>query len=164
MTRLRGRLTYANVVSTLCLFLLLGGGAAVAASELPKDSVGARQLRAGAVTPAKLSEASRAALAGAVGPVGPQGEKGAPGKDGAQGREGKAGPAGKDGKQGPVGPSDLFSTTGSFHSLTPGPGGSSSPSSISRPVSTWSSPLRSPRPKAGPPRSTANSLSSVGPR
>jgi hypothetical protein len=125
MTRLRGRLTYANVVSTLCLFLLLGGGAAVAASRLPKDSVGTQQLRVGAVTPAKLSKASRAALAGAAGPPGPQGEKGPQGKEGPQGREGKVGPAGKDGKpgeQGPVGPSDLFATTGSFHSLTPGPG------------------------------------------
>lgn len=125
MKRLRGRLTYANVVSTLCLFLLLGGGAAVAASRLPKDSVGAQQLRVGAVTPVKLSKASRAALVGAAGPAGPQGEKGPQGKEGPQGREGKVGPAGKDGKQGeqgPVGPSDLFATAGSFHSLTPGPG------------------------------------------
>ena len=30
--RLRSHLTYANVISTLCLFLLLGGGSAVALS------------------------------------------------------------------------------------------------------------------------------------
>lgn len=45
---IRGRLTYANVVSTLCLFLLLGGGA-YAAANLKKDSVGSKQLKAGAV-------------------------------------------------------------------------------------------------------------------
>jgi hypothetical protein len=33
MRRLSGQLTYANVVSTLCLVLLLGGGAAYAASH-----------------------------------------------------------------------------------------------------------------------------------
>jgi len=30
--RLRSHLTYANVISTLCLFLVLGGGSAVALS------------------------------------------------------------------------------------------------------------------------------------
>lgn len=123
MRRLRANLTYANVVSTLCLFLLLGGGAAFAASELPRDSVGTRQLRAGAVTPSKLSQASRAALLGATGPSGPQGPAG---REGQAGKEGRAGPEGREGKpgaQGPAGPSDLFATTGSFRSLTPGPGG-----------------------------------------
>jgi hypothetical protein len=42
MQQLRDGLTYANVVSTLCLFLLLGGGAAVAASQLGKNTVGAK--------------------------------------------------------------------------------------------------------------------------
>jgi hypothetical protein len=49
-----GKLTYANVVSTLCLFLLLGGGAALAATKLPKGSVGSAQLRRNAVTGAKI--------------------------------------------------------------------------------------------------------------
>jgi len=43
------RLTYANVVATLALFVALGG-ASYAAVELPVNSVGPRQLRAGAVT------------------------------------------------------------------------------------------------------------------
>jgi hypothetical protein len=30
MRRVRSHLTYANVISTICLFLLLGGGTAVA--------------------------------------------------------------------------------------------------------------------------------------
>jgi hypothetical protein len=80
MKRLRSKLTYANVISTLCLFLLLGGGAAYAANQLPKNSVGAKQLKKGAVTPAKLTTATKKAL---IGPAGPQGLPGAPGAPGA---------------------------------------------------------------------------------
>jgi hypothetical protein len=53
MDRFTSRLSYANVVSTLCLFLLLGG-AAWAATSLPKNSVGTPQLKDGAVTGAKV--------------------------------------------------------------------------------------------------------------
>jgi hypothetical protein len=48
------KLTYSNVVSTLCLFLLLGGGAAYAGSQLDKNTVGAKQLKRGSVTTAKI--------------------------------------------------------------------------------------------------------------
>jgi hypothetical protein len=51
---LRRHLTYANVISTLCLFLVLGGGAAVAATKLGKSSVGTEQLKGEAVTKGKL--------------------------------------------------------------------------------------------------------------
>jgi len=51
---LRSHLTYANVVSTLCLFLVLGGGAALAATKLPKNSVGSKQLKKNAVAAAKI--------------------------------------------------------------------------------------------------------------
>jgi hypothetical protein len=81
------KLTYANVVSTLCLFLLLGGGA-YAAGQLGKNSVGAKQLKNnavsaakiknGAVTQVKISSAAQAALKGATGLQGPKGEAGAP--------------------------------------------------------------------------------------
>jgi hypothetical protein len=54
MKRLLPRLTYANVISTLCLFLLLGGGAALAATQLGKNSVGTKQLKKNAVTGAKV--------------------------------------------------------------------------------------------------------------
>jgi hypothetical protein len=47
------RLTYANVVSTLALFLVLAGGAAYAA-KVSKKSVGPSQLKANAVTTAKI--------------------------------------------------------------------------------------------------------------
>jgi hypothetical protein len=53
-----GHLTYANVISTLCLFLLLGGGAAIAASNLGKNSVGPKQLKKNAVTTAKIKKAA----------------------------------------------------------------------------------------------------------
>lgn len=53
-TRLPERVTYANVVSTLCLFLLLGGGAALAATKLPKKSVGTKQIKNSSITTAKI--------------------------------------------------------------------------------------------------------------
>jgi hypothetical protein len=54
LKQIRGRLTYANVVSTLALFLALGGATAYAVSSLPAKSVGAKQLRPGAVTADKI--------------------------------------------------------------------------------------------------------------
>jgi hypothetical protein len=51
---MRKRLTYANVVSTLALFLALTGATALAVNQLPKKSVGAKQLRPGAVTADKI--------------------------------------------------------------------------------------------------------------
>lgn len=47
-------LTYANVVSTLALFIALGIGSAYAANQLAPKSVGAKQLRPGAVTADKI--------------------------------------------------------------------------------------------------------------
>jgi hypothetical protein len=54
MDSLRKRLTYANVMSTFAVFLVLGGGAAFAASQLRKNSVGTKQLKKNAVTAAKV--------------------------------------------------------------------------------------------------------------
>ncbi len=60
MRKLRPRITYANVIASLALFLALGG-VAFAATSLPRNSVGTNQLRQGAVTTAKLgAEAVRA--------------------------------------------------------------------------------------------------------
>lgn len=90
LKRLRAKLTYANVISTLCLFLLLGGGAAFAATQmLPKNSVGPKQLKKGAVTPAKLSSGAKDAIAGPRGLSGPQGPQGVPGATGATGAPGQ---------------------------------------------------------------------------
>ncbi|HEX6753952.1 MAG TPA: hypothetical protein VF093_10260 [Solirubrobacterales bacterium] len=53
MKRIRNRLTYANVTSTLALVLVLGGATAIAA-KVPRHSVGPRQLKANAVTTLKI--------------------------------------------------------------------------------------------------------------
>jgi hypothetical protein len=54
LNQLRRRLTYANVMSTIAVFLVLGGAAAYAGSRVPKHSVGPRQLKTNAVTTPKL--------------------------------------------------------------------------------------------------------------
>lgn len=68
------KLSYSNVIATLALFIALGG-AAVAAG-LPRNSVGANQLKRGAVTAAKLKKAAvtsgklapKSVIAGKLGP------------------------------------------------------------------------------------------------
>ncbi|HEY7255595.1 MAG TPA: hypothetical protein VH476_02830 [Solirubrobacterales bacterium] len=54
--RIRGSLSYSNVMSTLCFFLLLSGGAAYAAGHLGKNTVGPKQLKKNAVTTAKIKK------------------------------------------------------------------------------------------------------------
>jgi hypothetical protein len=53
---IRQRLTYANVVSSICLFLLLTGATAFAAAQLGKNTVGTKQLKKNAVTAAKIKK------------------------------------------------------------------------------------------------------------
>ena len=55
MSRLRLRLTYANVMATIAVFIALGG-ASYAALKLPKNSVGAKQIKKEAVTAAKVKK------------------------------------------------------------------------------------------------------------
>jgi len=55
MRSIRKRITYANVMSSIAVFIVLGG-AAFAASKLPKKSVGTPQLKANAVTTAKIKK------------------------------------------------------------------------------------------------------------
>src|ERR1700760_1641970 len=130
MKRLRSRLTYANVISTLCLFLVLGGGA-YAATKLPKNSVGTRQIRAGAVTPPKLSAAAKAALTGpqgaqgALGPRGPEGEAGPRGFEGQRGPQGLPGEAGTPGKDGAPGLGKVVTRYGNLDKLPSGSTGTS---------------------------------------
>jgi hypothetical protein len=94
--RLRSRLTYANVIASLALFMAMGG-TGYAALNLPKASVGAKQLKAGSVTAKKVksgaitgAKVANGSLlgtdfkagqlpAGPTGPTGPQGPTGAPG-------------------------------------------------------------------------------------
>ena len=52
------RLSYANVVATVALFIALGGSS-YAALKLPRNSVGSAQIRNGSVQPRDLSAAAR---------------------------------------------------------------------------------------------------------
>ena len=54
MRQFKQKLTYSNVISTLCLFLILGGGA-YAMSSAPKNSVTSRSIKNGAVKSADLA-------------------------------------------------------------------------------------------------------------
>ena len=54
MKRISRRLTYANVMATLALFLAIGGGAAFAATNLGKNSVGPKMIKPNAIGPAKI--------------------------------------------------------------------------------------------------------------
>ncbi len=80
------RLSYANVMATIAVFIALGGGA-LAATQVKKNSVGAKQLKRDSVTSAKVKDGSLLGSdfaagqlpAGERGPQGPQGAQGAPG-------------------------------------------------------------------------------------
>jgi hypothetical protein len=107
MRRITSRLTYANVVASLALFIALGGGA-YAATKLPKNSVGNTQLKDDAVDGDKVDDGSLTAKdfkksslpkgdrgpAGAVGATGPQGSAGSTGQAGEKGDKGETGPQG----------------------------------------------------------------------
>jgi hypothetical protein len=56
--RVRARISYATVVSAISVFLLVAGGAAIAAGGLAKNSVGSKQLTKNSVTTAKLKNNS----------------------------------------------------------------------------------------------------------
>ena len=102
LTKVTPHLTYANVVSTLCLFIALGGSS-YAAVKLGKNSVGSKQIARNAV---KASETARKSVgsaevidrsllakdfrrgqlpAGARGPTGPAGDTGPAGPTGPPG-------------------------------------------------------------------------------
>jgi len=55
LKQIRNRLTYANVMSSIAVFLVLGGATALAAG-LAKNSVGTKQLKKNAVTAAKIKK------------------------------------------------------------------------------------------------------------
>jgi hypothetical protein len=74
-------------MATIAVFIALGG-AGYAATQLPKNSVGSKQIKDAAVTPAKLSSAAKVTL---TGPAGPQGPAGSTGLAGAPGERGPVG-------------------------------------------------------------------------
>jgi len=98
-------------IGLLALFIALGGTSY--AATLPRNSVGSTQLKAKAVTEAKLASAVKTKLnkagaagmpgpAGAAGVQGPAGPAGATGATGATGPQGEAGPQGAQGVPGPT--------------------------------------------------------------
>ena len=60
---MRPRLSYANVIATIALFVALGGSS-YAALKLPRNSVGSSQIRSGAVQSRHLAGSLKSALAG----------------------------------------------------------------------------------------------------
>ncbi len=104
--RLIHRLSYANVIATVALFVALGG-TAVAGSQLlltganVKDgSLTGADIKSGSLSVRNLSSAAVRALKGKVGPRGATGAKGdigAQGLVGAQGAPGLQGPSGTQG-------------------------------------------------------------------
>ena len=102
-TLLRKRPSPAMVVACLALVVALGG-TGYAAVSLPRNSVGTDQLRAGAVTSAKVQDFTlrRADFRPGTLPRGVRGPQGAAGPAGAPGPQGAAGPTGPAGVIGAV--------------------------------------------------------------
>jgi hypothetical protein len=124
MHRLRGKLTYSNVVSTICLVLLVGGGTAYAQSAIGKNSVGSVQIKADAIGPAELQPeavGSSALKAGAVGTEAISDGSVTPAKLSQQlktqlkGAKGESGAAGPQGPQGAPGAAAAAATLGIEH-------------------------------------------------
>jgi hypothetical protein len=90
MNRLSNKLTYANVVASIALFIALAGGTAFAASQFEKESIPTRAFKKESIGPGKLTKAAKAALQG---PAGPKGANGAAGPAGPAGPAGAAGSA-----------------------------------------------------------------------
>lgn len=94
-SRLRSKLTYANVTASIALFVALGG-TGYAATQLPRNSVGTKQIRTngvgaselrlsavtsrdirdGGIAARDMSASARKSLTGATGPSGPVGPAG----------------------------------------------------------------------------------------
>ena len=108
-----GRLTYANVMASVAVFIAIGGGAY--AAGLAKNSVKSKHIKdsgvktvdlaRSAVTSAKVADGSLLGKDFAAGAL-PQGERGPAGQTGAPGATGPAGTAGRDGVDGRDGSPD----------------------------------------------------------
>jgi hypothetical protein len=116
MRRRISRPSPALVISLVALFVALGG-TGYAATQLAKNSVGAKQLRKGAVSSAKVKNSSlllndfrtseRSKLRGSPGARGISGARGATGVRGLQGPQGVQGTQGVQGDPGPEGPTGV---------------------------------------------------------
>lgn len=113
------RLSYANVVATICLFIVLGGAShaqqavssavrLISGAQIKNESITAKDVKNGSLTGAEIKDSSLMAQdfrPGALpqGPAGAQGPKGDPGVPGPRGEGGPAGPAGAIGPRGETG-------------------------------------------------------------
>src|ERR1700754_2647886 len=103
MARIRSRLSFANVMSVIAVFIALGG-TGYAAVKFPKNSVGASQIKTGGVGSSEVKNGSLrkadfkasdlpVGATGAQGPQGLKGDKGDPGTNGTNGVPGTVGAA-----------------------------------------------------------------------
>jgi Collagen triple helix repeat (20 copies) len=117
-------------LALLALFIALGG-TSYAAVSLPRNSVGTSQLKASAVTSAKVKNHSlkaadfangtlRTGARGPQGVAGPSGAKGDAGVAGPQGARGQIGPQGDPGSTGPAGKNTLFFTAAGTYTVPAG--------------------------------------------
>lgn len=93
----RSRLSFANVMSIIAVFVALGG-TSYAAIKIPKNSVGSAQIKTNGVASSdvkngSLKKADFKATDLPAGPTGPQGAKGDPGTNGTNGSNGAPGTA-----------------------------------------------------------------------
>jgi hypothetical protein len=107
MDRIRRHFTSAHAIATIALLVALGG-TGYAALKLPKNSVGSKQIKTGAVGSSEVRNRSLKAgdfKKGQIpkGPKGAQGPQGIQGFPGQQGMQGEAGQAGATGPSGPTG-------------------------------------------------------------
>jgi hypothetical protein len=109
----RRMLAYArrHHLALLALFFAMGG-TSYAAVTLPHNSVGTTQIKAQAVTLAKINSGAVRSLKGATGRQGPQGRTGATGVTGVTGPQGPQGPQGDAGATGPTGTTGATGATG----------------------------------------------------
>jgi hypothetical protein len=94
------------IVASVALLVALGGTSVAAISQVPLLSVGTPQLKANAVTSAKVKNRSLLGVDFKQGqlPRGPRGPAGPAGQPGPAGAAGPAGPTGPAGPSGPAGP------------------------------------------------------------
>lgn len=115
-----------NAVSYLALFVAMGG-TSYAAFSLPANSVASRQIRANAVSSAKVKDRSLLARdfakgqlpRGAAGPTGPAGQRGLQGLPGSPGSPGDPGAPGNPGEPGQPGSALAFAHGGLSGGLYP---------------------------------------------
>ena len=127
LKELWGKPGFANVVALVALFIALGG-VSYAAIQIPKNSVGTKQLKKNAVNSAKVRNRSLLAAdfkkgqlprgaTGVIGATGPTGTAGNPGPTGEAGPTGQAGVTGTTGATRPTGLSSTAVMTGSSNIL-----------------------------------------------